>query len=132
MFKRKQKFHLSKNLRMGIEAPSSQGTLFKVGGVFFLLLSVLVSYNIYRNIQAEPKASLTNAGQEQVLGAFDNQPSPTPTPAPARTYKVQKGDTLFNIAQSQGVNWAVIATLNNLKAPYSLKPGMVLKLEAAQ
>lgn len=128
MFSSKQKFKLSKNLKLGIEAPSSQGTFFKVSGVFFLLLSLFLVRNIYKSLNADSPATLTattEQGQPQVLGAFDQQKPGQTAPA---SYTVLKGDTLFNIAQSLNVNWVVIATLNNLHAPYSLKPGTVLKL----
>ena len=133
MFKRKQKIKLSENLRMGIAGPSSQGALFKAGGVFFLILSLLLVANIYRNVKnsSEESATLSNqAAEQKVLGAFDEENKPSSQKP--RTYTVKKGDTLFNIAQIENINWAVIAKLNNLKAPYTLKPGTVLTLEAAQ
>ena len=128
MFNRKTKFKLSKNLTLGIEGPSSQGTFFKVGGVFFILLSLFLVKNIYQNLNNGSPTEVVQASQPKVLGAFDQnknteQSQPVPT-----NYTVQKGDTLFNIAQSLNVNWVVIATLNDLKAPYSMKPGTVLKL----
>jgi LysM repeat protein len=43
-------------------------------------------------------------------------------------YKVQKGDTLFNISQKYNINWATLATLNNLKSPFVLKPGQIIKI----
>ncbi len=131
MFQRKTKFKLSKNLKLGIEGPSSQGTFFKVGGVFFILLSLFLVNNIYQNLNSESPVKVTEveASQPKVLGAFDKEDTTDsntqPTPS---NYTVLKGDTLFNIAQSLNVNWVVIATLNDLKAPYSLKPGIVLKL----
>ena len=120
MFQRKTKFKLSKNLKLGIEGPSSQGTFFKVGGVFFLGLSALLAWNIFHSLNNHE----SQTQQAAVLGAFDQQ-----APAASTTYTVQRGDTLFNIAQQVGINWVVIATLNDLKAPYSLKAGTVLKLQ---
>lgn len=98
-----------------------------------MALSLLLAKNIYQNLNSHDTVSVNLTSQTtapKVLGAFDQQSSETPaTPAPPTIYTVQKGDTLFNVAQSQGVNWVVIATLNNLKAPYNLKPGTVLKLQ---
>ncbi len=120
MFQKKSKFKLSKNLKLGIEGPSSQGTFFKVGGVFFLGLSLVLAWNIFHSLSNKPAEGAAPA----VLGAFDQSTTEEPT-----TYTVQRGDTLFNVAQQTGVNWVVIATLNDLKAPYNLKPGAVLKLQ---
>lgn len=44
------------------------------------------------------------------------------------TYTVKKGDTLSGIGNKVGVPWATIAKLNNLKSPYTLRVGQVLKL----
>ncbi len=132
MFGSKKKFQLSKNLKQGIQGPSSQGTFFKVSGVIFLVFSLLLIRNIYKGLNSSiqpANAKMTQAQPPAVLGAFDQQqPQPmTSAPIPS-TYTVKSGDTLFNIAQSFNINWVVIATLNNLKAPYTLKPGTVIKL----
>jgi LysM repeat protein len=132
MFQRKTKFKLSQNLKLGIQGPSSQGTFFKVGGIFFLLLSLFLVKNIYKSLNSTDStraAQTAQAAQPQVLGAFDQKKTETTPPPKATSYTVQKGDTLFNVAQSQNINWVVIATLNDLKAPYNLKPGTVLKLQ---
>ncbi len=129
MFQRKTKFKLSKNLKLGIEGPSSQGTFFKVGGVFFILLSLFLVKNIYQSLNTSSPANTVSASQPKVLGAFDENQTESSSSQPVpTTYTVQKGDTLFNIAQSLNINWVVIASLNDLKAPYNLKPGTVLKL----
>lgn len=125
MKSKRQNIRLSEKLRMGIAGPSSQGTFFKFGGVFFLVISLFLVYNIYKNVNATPSG--TNQGSDQqVLGAFDQTIEET-TPK-FDSYTIQKGDTLFNIAQNKNVSWAVLATVNNLKAPYSLKPGAALKI----
>jgi LysM repeat protein len=62
--------------------------------------------------------------------------SPTPTkpvsgtlPIPASgTYRVVKGDTLSKIARRFNIPLATLITLNNLKDPNRIEPGMVLKL----
>ena len=136
MQKRKQKFKLSKSLRQGVSSPS-QGFFFKIAGSLFLILSIILASNIYRNVSV---ADTKTQNPQQVLGAFDDrreaatqeikkveEQSTKPVTQEVQ-YTVEAGDTLFNIAQKQIINWAAIATLNNLKAPYSLKPGMTLKL----
>ncbi len=129
MFQNKAKFKLSKNLKLAIDAPSSQGIFFKVSGVFFLLLSLVLIWNIAKNLNSQASSAANSqaaAIQPKVLGAFDEQNAAS-SPITA-TYTVQKGDTLFNIAQKYNVNWVVIASLNDLHAPYTLKLGTVLKL----
>lgn len=65
-------------------------------------------------------------------------PSPTPSPSPSasavapKTYVVQSGDTLYDIAMSLGLGpdgYKQIAALNNIAGPaYVISPGQVLKL----
>ncbi len=43
-------------------------------------------------------------------------------------YKVKRGDTLSEIAQKFGVSVKEIARLNNLKKPYRLRAGQILKI----
>lgn len=50
------------------------------------------------------------------------------TPANTTTYKVDKGDNLTKIGKKTGIAWTKIAKLNNLKFPYTLSVGQVLKL----
>ena len=49
------------------------------------------------------------------------------TPKP-KTYVVQKGDHLMQIARELGLDWKEIAALNGLTYPYILYPGQVLIL----
>ena len=44
------------------------------------------------------------------------------------TYKVKSGDTLSKIGTKLGVNWKDIASLNNIKSPYTIKVGQTLKI----
>lgn len=132
MSNRNQKIKLSENLKLGISGPSSQGTLFKVGGAFFLVASLILAVNIIHNLKNSPQitdTSSTTSSDSEVLGAFDKAEAEGTTAAPKDVnYTVQKGDTLFNIAQNFNVNWVLIASANNLKAPYQLKPGTVLQI----
>ena len=50
-------------------------------------------------------------------------------PAAADTYTVQSKDTLSKIGQKTGVDWKTIAKINNIKFPYTIKVGQVLKLK---
>ena len=132
MAKAKQKIKLSENLKMGISGPASQSTFFKVGGVFFLVLSLILVINIYREMKSAPISAInaaSTAADQKVLGAFDQR---APVPIVTNTYTVQNGDTLFNIAQAKSLDWQTIATLNNMKPPYALKLGQQLKLPQGQ
>ncbi len=48
------------------------------------------------------------------------------------TYTVKKGDNLFSIGLEFGYYYKDIAQANNISAPYSIKVGQVLKLNAAK
>lgn len=142
MQQNEKKIRLSNKLQLGIEGPSSQTLLFKSGGVFFLILSAILGFNIYHNTRtaaiqnsvatAQTESSQTaekpKPQQQQVLGAYDQ--SSDENASDTINYTVRQGDTLFNIAQNHNVSWVIIATLNNLQAPYSLKPGTVIKIPA--
>jgi LysM repeat protein len=137
-YKKSSKIKLSEHLQMGIAAPRSQSTFFKTGGVIFLVLSLAIAANIFYQLHGahspsseHPAANSTqnsnNQTVQQVLGAYSQDSSQVQT----TVYTVQKGDTLFNIAQTHNLDWQVIAVLNNLQQPYNLKIGMQLKLPAA-
>lgn len=51
-----------------------------------------------------------------------------PLPIAKKVYTVVSGDTLKRIGQKTGVNWLTIAKLNNLRYPYQIYVGQVLKL----
>ena len=51
-----------------------------------------------------------------------------PLTAGPTTYKVQSGDTLSGIASEHGTTWRVLAELNKIDDPRSLRVGQVLKL----
>ena len=57
--------------------------------------------------------------------------SSTPTPTLVyfgKTYIVQNGDTLFEIAHRFGTNLYVLLQLNRISSVYSIYPGQVLRL----
>jgi LysM repeat protein len=137
-YKKSSKIKLSESLQIGVAAPTSQSTFFKIGGGIFLILSLAIAANIFfqihsvhTNVPGQSSSSASSNSkdtqQQQVLGAYSQNNSQVQT----TTYTVQKGDTLFNIAQSHGLDWQVIAVLNNLTQPYVLKTGEQLKLPIA-
>lgn len=44
-------------------------------------------------------------------------------------YRVQKGDTLYSIAWASDLDYRQLATINHLKAPYSLRAGQSLRIK---
>ena len=67
-------------------------------------------------------------------------PAPKPAPRPQASgkvttdapppVKVEKGDTLIGISRKTGVLVAVLARTNDLKEPYTVRPGQTIKLPA--
>lgn len=92
------------------------------------------------SVEATPLPSLPPA---QPLPPSQPRPTPPPTmqtvtrtttagrvvdaAGPAKDYAVKKGDNLDAIARTLGTTRQQLAEDNNLKAPYALKPGQVLK-----
>lgn len=54
--------------------------------------------------------------------------STTTTVPPIRTYEVQRGDSLFSIAQRFGVTMAALIELNGIDDPDRIEAGQVLQL----
>lgn len=48
----------------------------------------------------------------------------------AEKYTVKKGDNLCTIGAKTKVDWKYIAKINNIKSPYVIRSGQVLKLKA--
>ncbi len=123
----RKKFELSPNLKLGVGRGRSNKIL-KYGAIFSLGLAVILAANAIRLVY---RGGATAGPQitPQVLGATDIKAPSAPNPTPAIIpYRVGKGDTLFNISQKFNVTWTTIATLNNLKSPFSLKPGQILQI----
>jgi LysM repeat protein len=57
-------------------------------------------------------------------------PVASPTPRGPRTYTVQQGDELKNIAADEGVSIWTIISANDIPNPDSLRVGQVLKIPA--
>src|SRR6185436_2934448 len=131
--------HLSPELRAQITPHSKRDVRLTLAGVFFLLISLGLVYNLWPkkdSAQVNNKSTLTNIqSNKQVLGATTQNPTPTPPPATSdpqfTQYTVKNGDTLFNISQKYNVRWDSIAQINNLAEPYVLHAGQNLKIPQA-
>jgi LysM repeat protein len=77
--------------------------------------------------EVEPTAAPTPARTAAPTASPRATASPPPTAGPT-TYKVKSGDTLSGIAGQHGTTWRVLAELNNIDDPRSLRVGQVLKL----
>ena len=73
--------------------------------------------------EVEPTAAPTPASTPTPRATATSRPTAGPT-----TYTVQSGDTLSGIAGEHGTTWQVLAELNKIDDPRSLRVGQVLKL----
>jgi len=55
-------------------------------------------------------------------------PPPPATLLTGNTYIVEPGDTLFRIGNKVGKPWQDIASVNGLREPYTIMPGLVLRI----
>ena len=124
-----RKFELSPRLKFGVGRGYSQNRMLKIATVACLVLAIGLAANAVRLMftnQNDPQSIINE--QPQVLGAFDAQTENLPSGVQFVDYQVQKGDTLFNISQQFKIKWTTLATLNNLKSPFTVKPGQILKV----
>lgn len=123
-----KKFELSPRLKLGIGRGHSQNQILKFSSILFLVLAVGLTLNAFRLIFKDKQQGPGGNSAPQVLGASDVRLSADSKTLELVEYKVQKGDTLFNISKQFNINWTTLATLNNLKSPFTLKPGQSLKV----
>jgi len=100
----------------------------KIGSVVFLVIALGLTVNSFRLVLSGKNSDSAGQAVPQVLGASDVKTEPADSGIQFEEYKIQKGDTLFNISQKYGISWTTIATLNNLKSPFTLKPGQTIKI----
>ncbi len=120
-----KKFELCPRLKLGVGRGYSQNKIFKIASGISLAVAAILSVNAVRLVMGSH--SQTSASP-QVLGAEDVNISKNSDDLQFTIYTVQKGDTLFNISQKFSISWNTLATLNNLKSPYYLKPGQTIKV----
>ena len=135
--------HLSPELRSQITPHARRDTKYAFAGVFFLLLSSFLVYNLWPKASNAPSnnktvanitqttdlAQTVNSGSSQeVLGASTQT---APTNDQFTVYTVKNGDTLFNISQQYNIKWDLIAQVNNLTEPYVLHAGLKLNIPQA-
>ena len=119
-------FQLSRKLKLGVGRAYNPSQLMKFGSMLFFVLAIGLGINAVRLFMNRPA---TTTATPQVLGAHDEA---TNSSSKANIvfidYKVQKGDTLFSVSQQYNISWTTLATINNLEAPFTLKPGSTIKI----
>ena len=120
MFHPRDKFKLSPQLKLGVDRGFNKNRILKYGAVVCLLIAAGLTLNALK-ILFTPQDTGSAATLPRVLGASD-------TKTEIIQYTVQKGDTLFDIAQKFSIDWSTLATLNNIQSPFTVKPGAVLNI----
>lgn len=129
MFHQKKKFELSPRLKFGVGRGYSQNQTLKYAAIACLLIAGGLTANALRLAFFHAISTPTQAESlPQVLGVSDTRESSGQTSVQFIEYKVQKGDTLFNVSQRHNINWTTLATLNNLQSPFTLKVGQSIKI----
>lgn len=90
---------------------------------------------IYRGQELKIWTADNTADQAVVVPQDSAQPAAVPTQAPVvptaqTTYVVQPGEHLAEIGQRFGVNWTVIAQMNNISDPNTIYAGQTLIIPA--
>lgn len=128
MFNSKNKIQLSPRLRLGVGRAYSQNHIFKFAAIFCLFLALGLSVHAIWVVFSPEKPQTAENSEPQVLGASDTKLDTESSNLEFMEYKIQKGDTLFNLSQNFNINWSTLAVLNNLKSPFLLKPGQTLRI----
>jgi len=119
MLFKKKKLELSERLNLSVGRSYSKNKILKISGIVCLLIGVGLTINAISLISQKSKP----ASEGEVLGVTDTQ-----APPQFIEYKVEKGDTLFNLSQKYNISWVTLANLNNLKSPFTLKPGQIIQI----
>lgn len=95
-----------------------------VGTIYFDL-----SLREYKFVTIRKLDTKTNAAGATTASVNTASARPNDRVIPA-TYTVRSGDSLWKIAQSHGgLSWQKLASLNGIRAPYTIYPGQVVKLK---
>lgn len=71
---------------------------------------------------------LAACGSSRVIREGGSAGASTSTPRPGQSVTVQRGDTLYRIATSNGISALDLAMWNGIGAPYTIYPGQRLRL----
>ncbi len=126
-----RRFNLSPKLKLGVGRGFSPNKLLKISSTLFLLLALGLTANSARLIwQHQAQAKNQSSPEPRVLGASDTaaKQAEKSNYFEFEEYKIKNGDTLFNVSQRYNISWTTLATLNELKSPFTLKRGQTLKI----
>ncbi len=119
MLFRKKNLDLSPRLKLGVGRLTLRNQVLKISGMLCLLLAVFLTINAITLISQNSTAP--NPAPGEILGITDVKME-------FMEYEVKKGDTLFNLSQKFNLSWVTLASLNNLKSPFTLKPGQKIQI----
>ena len=122
----KTKWELSPRLKWGAGRGSVLNKFMRRTGIVFLIVTLALAINAGRLIYNNTTQAATTPSP-LVLGASDTA-NVQQDKVQFIEYKVQKGDTLFNVSQRYNISWTIVATLNKLDAPFALSPNQVIKI----
>jgi len=129
MSKTHKKFELSPRLKFAVGRGYTQNKILKASAIICLILALGLSFNAFKLIFSSGATSIAqDVLTPKVLGASDSKAEDMVNPVQFADYKVLKGDTLFNISQKYNISWTVLATINNLKSPFTLKAGQIIQI----
>ena len=127
MFTPRKKFDLAPRLKLGVGRGYSQNQLLKLAAIICLLVAVGLTANAVK-ILFSHSAVTDAATAPKVLGASNTREPQDTASVQFIQYKVQKGDTLFDVSQKFNIDWTTLATLNNIQSPFAVKPGQTLNI----
>ncbi len=123
----RKKFDLSPRLKLGVGRGYSQNKILKLATICCLLIAVGLTINAVKILFSRP-ATQEPTVTPKVLGATDTKTTSSTPVEQFTQYKVQKGDTLFDISQKFNIDWITLATLNNIQSPFAVKQGQTLNI----
>jgi LysM repeat protein len=121
LFGNQKRVRLSNNLSWSVGRKLHSTTyLWIMGGTCL----VLAGWITYRTVDSSVTPPIP---QPQVLGATTTQGYTVPS-IEFMDYQVDRGDTLFTISKQFNVPWTTLAELNDLKPPFNLRQGQIVKV----
>lgn len=93
-----------------------------------IALEAGVSVKELQNLNVINNPDLIRIGQELEVPVSYEESSSAPVKMNTKTYEVQKGDTLSEIANEAGVSWQKLQDLNELDDPDQIQVGEVIKI----
>lgn len=122
----KRKISLSPKLRIGVGRGYGKPHALKFVTMVCILLAIGLIGNAIKLLGNTSKASIN----PQVAGtsiATNQQITPTQIQA-FQQYEVKSGETLFSISQKIHTPWTILAQINKLDPPFTLKAGQKIQI----